>query len=186
VRHRVFLCHANNGYEVARGVIDPDPEEMFDGRSVVELWRPLRVEIVRVEDPDEDDPRWFRRRRRLRRSDFPGLIQNPGWGLGERALAVLGERLLPCGEILPLDCEERALYAFNCTRFVDALDESQSLVDRFDDGRIHNIRHFVAHENSLLGIPIFRIPQLNRVYVTEDLVAAVQSAGLVGLKFFEL
>jgi hypothetical protein len=111
----------------------------------VESWQPPSVEIVRVRKrfKERDDPRWFLRRRRLRPSDFPTLFQSPSSPVSERAGATLGDIFRSCGEILPMNCRDGELYAFNCTRFMDALHEPLSDVDRFEDGRMYALRRFV-------------------------------------------
>ncbi len=61
-----------------------------------------------------------------------------------RAAEVLQPILEGNGELLPLDCEEGDYFIFNVTRVVDALDESDSDLVKFPDGkRIMEVKRFV-------------------------------------------
>ena len=50
-----------------------------------------------------------------------------------RAIEALGGILEANGEIIPAACEGDQIFLFNVTRIIDALDESESEVIRFDD-----------------------------------------------------
>jgi len=150
----------------------------FDGRSLSTSWTAPIVEIFR------DD----KHNRNLPPSDFPALVPGvPVFSL--RALNVLKDVLEKNGETLQLSCSEGEYYAFNVTTFIDALDESNSEIERFESsGRIMRVLRYAFFGNRLGGATIFKIPQFPRseVYVTDQFCKMVMDNGLVGFKFVKI
>ncbi|HZU19496.1 MAG TPA: DUF1629 domain-containing protein [Candidatus Dormibacteraeota bacterium] len=105
------------------------------------------------------------------------------------ALVALWEVLEGYGEFLPLACEEADLWAFNCTRVVDALDEGRSEVVPLRlwsvEHRLLDVRRYEFRPEALVGVRVFRIPQLQPgpVYVSEEVGEAVRAAELGGVGF---
>jgi len=119
-------------------------------------------------------------------SDMPDLGSSGVLVLRERALVALREVLEGYGEFLPLACEEADLWAFNCTRVVDALDEGRSTIRRFpNSNKIMRIQRYEFRPEALVGVRAFRLPQLQPgpVYVNEEVGEAVRAAELRGVGF---
>jgi hypothetical protein len=121
---------------------------------------------------------------RLPKGDTPGLSTHiPVFSA--KAAEILRDFLEPNGELLPITCDGQRFFAFNVTRVVDALDETSSEVVRFSSGRIMEVDRFSFHENRLIGITVFKIPQLvlKDVFVTDPFVERVMATRLKGFKF---
>lgn len=121
---------------------------------------------------------------RKRHGDTPGLTTHiPVFSPG--AVLALGDSLEENGELLPITCEGQEYYLLNVTRLVDALDESNCQIERFDDGRIMTIDRYSFVEEKLIGVVLFKLPQdpLGYVYVTDRFVNRVNGARLKGFKF---
>lgn len=147
----------------------------FYGCPIGAAWRPLNVEIL-CDDESSDE--------RLP-SDTPSLFAGVPT-LSRRAAEVLQPMLHDNGELLPLQCDEGDYFIFNVTRIVDALNEANSDVVRFPDGkRILDIRQFVFFPSQLKDVDIFKLPQQmsGGVFVTDGFVRAVREAGLRGFSF---
>ena len=121
--------------------------------------------------------------RRMPKGDTPGLdthipVFNP------KAVKALADLLEGNGELLHISIGKERYSCYNVTRVVDALDEPNCEVVRFDSGRIMDITRYSFVESKLAGVVMFKIPQelLGRVFVTEPFVERVKSAGLVGFK----
>jgi hypothetical protein len=102
--------------------------------------------------------------------------------LGRRALDVLGKRLEPHGELLPLQGED--YWAFNVLALADVLDEERSEADWLAPGRMSDLRRLVAREEAAGPLPpIFKLPQWRkgRPLLTGELVELVRREGLTGL-----
>jgi hypothetical protein len=143
--------------------------DKFEGAPMASTWEPLLVEILRD-----------RVHRNRPRSDFPsldGVIPV----FSERAIAAMRDLLEPRGEILPLRCHEGTYFAYNVTRVIDALDETRSELERFDDGRVMWIDRPAFFPDRLAGEVIFKIPQSRaRVFVTDPFAQRVHERGLAG------
>ena len=128
---------------------------------------------------------WNPEMSRLPKGDYPFLML----GLPiftRRAIEVLGDLLEGNGEIIPTTCEGDQIFFFNVTKVIDALDESDSEVIRFDDSSdVMRIGRHVFFRIKLVGSLIFKIPQwpTRRVYVTDRFVKRVESTGLKGFWF---
>jgi hypothetical protein len=119
--------------------------------------------------------------RRLPKGDFPSLI--PGVTVfSQKAVTALRDLLEKNGQILPVSIAGEGYFLYNVTRIVDALDETDSSMDRFDDGRVFYIDDHSFFPHKLAGLSIFKIPQMpdGSVFVTDVFVERVQSAGLKG------
>jgi hypothetical protein len=101
------------------------------------------------------------------------------------AVNALSDMLEPNGELLPITCEGEDYFLFNVTRLVNALDEENCDLERFDDGRIMTIDHYSFFKERLRGEVVFKLPQkpLSWVYVTDPFVLKVNATGLRGFKF---
>jgi hypothetical protein len=131
-----------------------------------------------------NDPKIKKDPRRLPKGDFPSLI--PGVPIfSRRAVEALRDLLEETGEILPVTIGRDQYFILNVTHVVDALDEPNSTLSRFADGRVFYIDHYSFLLEKLLGLFIFKIPQMivGDVYVTDAFVERVHSAGLKGFWF---
>jgi len=132
-----------------------------------------------------NDPKIKKDPRRLPKGDFPSLIPNVPV-FSRRAVEALRDLLEGHGEILPVMISDDEYFLLNVTRVVDALDESNSEVIRFEgSSKVLNIRSHSFYEEKLFGIMIFKIPQVITmdVFVTDVFVERVRSAGLKGFWF---
>lgn len=162
------LWTASDDYATLKAVDPADAlAKGFDGSPVGERWSPVRL---RWTGPlPHGDVTSFR----------PGAhVFSP------RALAALGPLLEGRGELLPVEVEgeEPGWAVLNVTRVVDALDEGNSEILRFDDGGVMEVNRFEFHRERLAGETVFKIPQLRRntTLVTDRFAAAVEKAGLEG------
>lgn len=98
----------------------------------------------------------------------------------------MGELLRNDGELLPLACDEAELWVFNPTTVVDALDQDQSELVRFDSsGRIMTVTNYVFQDELVSDSVAFKVPELLRAstFVTERFVDAVKLADLRGVDY---
>ena len=102
-----------------------------------------------------------------------------------RAVNALRGLLRENGEILPLCCSEGEYCMFNLTTSIDALDESNSEVERFKtDGSIMKINKYIFFADRLHGATIFKIQQSKaKVFVTNNFRKIVFDNGLQGFDF---
>lgn len=169
-----LLPDANNYQNLILLNSDQDLEALygFNGTPIGPNWQPLSVEIF--DDNGQN--------RNLPRSDFPAFIAPV---FSRRAVEALGSILSANGELLPLNCDEDDYFAFNVTQLVDALNEANSDVVRFSDGRIMDIKRFGFDPDKLKTVDIFKIPQmpLGRAFVRDRFVQKVHDTGLTGFVF---
>lgn len=156
--------------------LDSDWEAMykFDGNSIEE-WQPLRAKVFFDDELETQLPP----------GDFPSLFADEP-ALSQRAVQVLRPLIEGNGQLLPLQCTGGEYFILNVTNVVDALDERQSEIVRFPDGkRVLDIKRFVFVPAKLQNVDIFKLPQqpLGRVFVTDGFVKTVRDAGLVGINF---
>lgn len=121
---------------------------------------------------------------RLPKGDTPGLSSHiPVFSA--RALKVLADFLERRGELLPILCDRETYFLFNVTHVIDALDEPNCDIERFNGGRIMSIDRYAFVEKKLMGEILFKLPQapLGWVYVTDPFVDRVKTEGLKGFKF---
>jgi len=87
-------------------------------------------------------------------------------------------------EYLPVDIEGEDYYIVNSYGFLSgAVDLDRSSVKYFKDGKVMWIDYYAFHEG--VDYPLlFRVPEIKTsLFATDDLVNAVKSNGLKGLKF---
>ena len=118
--------------------------------------------------------------------DFTQIGLRPIPTFSAHAIHCIGGMLAENGELASIRMDEGFEYfAFNATNVVDVLDESNSELSLFRDGRVMSVdRHVFLMPASRLPI-IFKIPQTreNTTYVTEDFVSLVGGNGLTGFEF---
>jgi hypothetical protein len=122
--------------------------------------------------------------RRLPKGDTPGLSTHiPVFS--PNAAKTLADFLKLSGELLPISCDKKEYFVFNVTKVVDALDRASSNLKLFSDGEIMDVIRYAFFPKRLIGIELFKIPQmvLADVFVTDPFVERVESAGLKGFKF---
>ncbi|MFZ5868250.1 MAG: imm11 family protein [Thermodesulfobacteriota bacterium] len=121
---------------------------------------------------------------RLPKGDVVGLSSHiPVFGA--RAVELLGDLLEGNGELLPITVGGVDYFVFNVTRVIDALDEANSEVDRFESGEIFDVDRYSFFPEPLEDATVFKIPHavLQDVFVTNPFVERVQEAKLKGFKF---
>ena len=102
------------------------------------------------------------------------------------AMEALSPVLGPHGEFLPLACEEAAeLWVFNPTRVLEALDDSNSVVERLPTGEVMRIARYGFRKDVIEGLDAFKIAGLKNsaTFVSERVVDTWNAAGLRGLAF---
>ena len=144
----------------------------FNGAPLKETWR------------SQYKFRFARNPRLSAKGDTPGLSSHiPVFS--SRAVTALSDLLQGNGELLPIVCDDEYYSIFNVTRVVDALDEANSSLKLFSDGRIMYIERHAFFPQKLRGINVFKIPQkpLSHVFVTDTFVDRVKAADLKGFEF---
>ena len=86
---------------------------------------------------------------------------------------------------LALECDEAPYWLFNVTHTVDALDEKNSEVIRFSNGRVMRLAQFEFHSDKLRDELLFQVPQCLGTpnLVTQNFVDLVHQHGLTGFSF---
>ncbi len=103
-----------------------------------------------------------------------------------RAVEALGDLLEGCGELLPLAVADGGeAYAYNVTRFSDALERERSEFEYYDDGRIMAVDEYVFDPEKVAGETIFKLAVQPRgyEYVTDRFRDRVEQAGLAGFRW---
>ena len=102
-----------------------------------------------------------------------------------RAVNTLADLLEPNGQLFSFMCQDEEYFLFNTTRLVDALDEDNCDLERFDDGRIMDIDRYAFFMEKLRGETLFKLRQdpLGSVYVIDPFVQRVLETGLRGFRF---
>ncbi len=120
----------------------------------------------------------------LPKGDFPSLSGNVPV-FSRRAVEALHDMLTPNGELLSVVCDNDEYFIYNVTRLIDALDEPNCEVARFDDGRIFDIETYSFYAGRLRNETIFKLTQFRSgtAYVTSSFMERVKSAGLKGFYF---
>ena len=175
---KIYTISVREGYE---WILPRDPSQHERFLSLAGMpqrsWNPPEMEFV-SEGDDGSVPQ---------RSDFP-------W-LGEHLLIMRSpavEAIRPFvdayGEFLPLRCYEE-VWLFNATSMVDALDEENSHIVRFDDGSILAIEKHVLRPDVIGGAQLFKLRErpgglrASAIYLQEPLTRQIGRLGLTGIAF---
>lgn len=122
-------------------------------------------------------------------NDFPRFYTV--FGLSQRAVDSLFDLLEPNGELLPVEPRAGKIkyYAYNVTRVIDALDQQESIVERYSPSAIpvSRVEHYEFKTDLLAGAAVFRIPdRIEDIYVTQEFVSRAQRDHLFGLRFMKV
>ena len=144
----------------------------FRGESQIDEWVPISVKY----NPYTLDQS---------RGDCTGTGGGRLLVLTEKAVEALQEVIDQTGELLPLDCEEEALWVFNVTNILEgALNLEQSVYSTISTGAISNIKKYVFYEDAVKNQYIFRMAEYPAtLYATDRFKDLVEAAGLKGFKF---
>ncbi len=143
---KVYELTLAEGQEWAMPKVLEDNYVLSDLRGQPQLhWIPIGMDLL-TED-DEGTPRGY--------SDFPWYGSHV-LILRTEAANGLRETMRPYGEFLPLKGGD-GLELFSATTVLDALDEDQSEIIRFDDGDILNIERYVFRQEAVGNCPIFKL-----------------------------
>lgn len=174
---RIYEPEVRPGFEWVLPVHDTDHEYLWslDGTPRQATWRP--VPVARLTADEHGNPR--------EPADLPWLGGHV-LVLRPSAVAALGGVLDQHGELLPLDCPDAELWLFNTMTVVDALDEDDSELVRFDDGTILAVERYAFRPEAVA--PIFKVPQLLRgpLFVSDEFASTLADAGLTGLDLTEV
>jgi fermentation-respiration switch protein FrsA (DUF1100 family) len=114
-------------------------------------------------------------------SDFPWLGEHAPI-LKKPAVEALAPVLAEHGQLLPMKGE--AVWLFNATTVLDALDHERSRIAYFDNGDILDIERHVFRTERIGAAELFKLPmRASAVYVTGSFVEKVRNAGLRGVSF---
>ena len=118
-------------------------------------------------------------------ADFSSVDYGSPPCFSARAKAALQPHIDDLGQWLALDCAEAPYWLFNVTCTVDALNEAESELIRFDDGRVMRIAQFTFHPKKLEGQLLFQVSQSPGFpnLVTQDFVDLVHKHRLTGFSF---
>lgn len=172
----IYQLTVPGGYQWAMPPEPADPElfERFftlDGSRRPD-WQPPAMEILKSGDDGEP----------LKYSDLPWFLSCAPV-LRERAIDRLRQDFEPYGEFLALDCDE-PITLFNATNVIDALDEPNSQIVRFDDGSILDIERYAFLPTVIQGHDLFKLPmRASSVFVSDGLIEKLKRTGLVGACF---
>ena len=120
------------------------------------------------------------------------LMQSDSPWLGSHALifnnhAISGLKTLleKYGELLPINCSEESLMLYNPLHVINALDEQNSSILRFTNGRIMRVNRYEFVAASIQNIDIFKLANLrvSPTFVSERFVEMWTNANLTGLEF---
>lgn len=166
-----------DGYELCHPINPDDFEEInveVDGSPRRSGWKPMEMEIVR-EDAGK---------KQLIASDAPWLGSH-ALVFKRRAVEKLENELLTYGELLAAKAASEDVWIYNPRRVLDALDESEASVLRFDDGRIMMIQRYAFKEDIVRDTDIFKIPgiRVSPTFVSQAFVDRWNASGLKGLEF---
>jgi hypothetical protein len=172
----VYVPCGLDGYELCQPLNQEDFETIniaVNGVSRRASWRPIPVRIVH-----EDEGR------ALVESDAPWLGSN-ALIFRPRAIELLAPLLPEYGEILALDCREAEVSIYNPTRVLEALDEGNSRLRKFNNGRVMMVESYDFRPTVIADTVVFKIPTLrvSPTFVTQRFVDLWRSSGLRGLQF---
>jgi hypothetical protein len=164
----IYTFAVVEGQEWVFPIDDEDFETFFamDG-SLIQDWNAPVMRIPHTEEPGY--------------SDFPWLGEHAPV-LKKSAVDALAPVLTRYGQLLPLKGE--AVWLFNVTTVLDALDTEKSSIVYFDDGNILDIERYLFKKEIIGTAEIFKLPgRASSVYVTDSFVERVLNAGLRGVAF---
>ena len=149
--------------------VDADFYQMFDGRSLKDVWKNSKVEVY------EEDK---------------GLLFGDAFGfnipvLNKKALNVLYPLIKNDVELLPLSLNDDLLHGINVTTVLDAIDYDLSEYLTFMDGkRIMYFKKFFFKVDKIKNYNIFKIKDLRRgyVFVSDSFYQSVIDNNLRGFK----
>jgi hypothetical protein len=141
----------------------------FVGEPMAHGWEPIAVKPLYGDRP---------------LSDFPELLGRV-MVMSARAIDALGPLLEPHGELLPLQCEDGELWAFNVLTILDVMDTERSVAHWHEPGkRLSALRELVLAEPLPdAPPPIFKLEQWRpgRPLVTGEFLDAARTQRLTGL-----
>ena len=158
----------SEGQEWVLPADDDDHETFFglDGRSLDGREPPVMRRVEEGERAYSDFP-WL--------GGYAPLLRQP-------AVDALAAALRPYGELIPLRGE--AVWLFNVTNVIDALDEARSQIVRFDDGDILAIERYAFDAERIGAAEAFKLPmRASPVFVNDVFVERVRKAGLRNVSF---
>lgn len=170
---KVFAYHANVEDYNWFDTFDHDDilfDEKIRGESLSATWQ----EIPIVPIPEED---------KFALSDFVTIGTGYTPIFSAKAVQKLDTQLSGKGEFLKMPSLDMDYYVFNVTHFIDALEESKSILVTYS-GSIARITHYHFNESAIPNETlVFKIPQLpvQRVFVTEKFLELVAKNDLQGL-----
>lgn len=103
--------------------------------------------------------------------------------LSANALGALEVLLEEAGELLPVDCSGEQYFIFNCLKLVDADPlQSKQIVD---SGVVVGVEQLGFIPDVVEGSPVFktRLDHCAGLYCNQQFKAAVEHAGLIGVRF---
>jgi hypothetical protein len=166
-----FQANVPNGGEFVSSQIN--------GEKRINGWVPLPIRIVKETD-----------RGRPRRPVDSCLLEMlpSAIALKRGVIPRLEGLLLPHGELLAAFGEGVDAVVFNVTKVVDALDERRSEIFRSAQGRILDISKFYLKRSAIVGIEIFKVPNLRvcPVLFTENAVKSWERLRVTGLEFVQV
>jgi hypothetical protein len=148
---QIFRAFGADGHELIHPVGGWDlPTALLNGTSRKSSWTPLRVKVVKAES--DGTP--------FARSDCPSFCVSYALVFREDAMLKLGAFLAKTGETLPLTSDEGPLFIWHPLTVVPAVDLKASIVWRFKDGRLMDIRRYVFIPERVRGLDAFKISEL--------------------------
>ena len=139
----VYLPRPAEGYELCHPLKDSDFESfnaLVNGEPRTDAWSPIDMRLVH-EDQGEV----------LKRSDSPWLGSH-ALILRKEVMFRFGQFLQEFGELLALKCDEAEMFVYNPTCLIDGLDEENSEIQRFSNGRIIRISKYAFNESRIAGL----------------------------------
>jgi hypothetical protein len=175
----IYLPLGVDGFELCHPVAEVDFEKIsreIDGTPRSSSWAPISVRLVK-KDRGVD----------LADSDAPWLGANALVFRDESILCVQ-DMLLNYGEVLPLACRGENLFVYNPTNKIDALNEAESSLQRFGDGRIMFITEYSFFDDIVENVDIFKIQNLrvSPTFLSHRFVDRWNESGRKGLEFKQI
>jgi hypothetical protein len=157
------------------GPVDIDEMSRFDaldGTPWRDRWTPVRMELITTDAYGGA----------YQRADVPWMSAMSLF-LRDEAIKTAGPILEQYGELLPVECDSADVVVFNAGQVLDVLDEDQSEIDRFADGRLMGIDTYVFRGDGIPERAAFKIPQEpdGPIFYTDALVAELNALSLSGL-----